>query len=475
LLGCAPLIQGRDRYPGGRRGALIAATAIAATLSFATAAGAAERYVSVKGANAPGPAKYDRVFVSKFGPKSASRVLVLMPGTSGGAGDFTLSARFLVKKIPGLQVWAIDRRTQALEDTKVFRRGLTGAVGLQRVFDYYLGWLTDNSIQNHYEFLNQDEYPFARRWGMSVALRDARKVVQMARAGGRRRVILGGHSLGGSLTVAYASWDFNGRPGYRDLDGLVLIDGGLLGSFDPFTLPEARDAIEALESGQPFADLLGVGVADATGLFAEIGALFARVAPTASAQMLQDFPLLPPSLDPGYTVTNRALLGHGFDRDTSPDSLSLIQVNGGELAGGGNPCAQPCDWIDGGVTPINRVARTFAQEPANGVEWFFPRRMTIDGNGADQLRQNRVARFLGLRLRHSSAVDLPLYAVQTDLTSGRVLLGARNFIKRARTTFAESVLVDQDPRQSHLDPLLAAPASNGFLKTVVPFLKRAFR
>jgi hypothetical protein len=72
-------------------------------------------------------------------------------------------------------------------------------------------------------------------------------------------------------------------------------------------------------------------------------------------------------------------------------------------------------------------------------------------------------------------VDLPLYAVQTDLTSGRVLLGARNFIRRARTTFGESVLVDQDPRLSHLDPLLAAPASNGFLKTVVPFLKRAFR
>ena len=489
-----PLIQGRkrrlaqaqpaERAAGAARTTqdahsaralgLLVATALA-TLALAGPAPAAERYVSVKGAHGPGPAKYDRVFVAKFGPRSAHRVLVLMPGTFGGAGDFTLSARFLVKKIPDLQVWAIDRRSQALEDTSVFRRGLTGAVGLQRVFDYYLGWITDPSIQDHYEFLNPDDFPFARRWGMGLALRDTRRVVIGARAGGRRSVILGGHSLGASLTAAYASWDFNGRPGYLDLDGLVLIDGGLLGSFDAFGLEQAREAVDELESGPPFADLLEIGIAESAGLFGEVGGVFARVAPTGDATPLQDFALLPPALDPGYPVTNRGLLAFNFDRDTSADMLSIIQVNGGELAGGGSPCPQPCDWDDGGVTRVNRVARTFGQEPANAIEWFFPRRLTIDTNGANQLRNNRVARFLGLRLRHSAAVDLPLYAVQTDLTGGGVLRGARSFIRRARTTFAESVLVDQDPRQSHLDPLLAGPAENGFLKTVVPFLKRAFR
>jgi pimeloyl-ACP methyl ester carboxylesterase len=57
-----------------------------------------------------------------------------------------------------------------------------------------------------------------------------RRVVLSAKRQGKR-VILGGHSLGASLTVAYASWDFAGHPGYEDLGGLVLIDGGLLGSF----------------------------------------------------------------------------------------------------------------------------------------------------------------------------------------------------------------------------------------------------
>ena len=38
--------------------------------------------------------------------------------------------------------------------------------------------------------------------------------------------MVGGHSLGGSITTAYATRDFNGRPGARGLAGLVYIDGG---------------------------------------------------------------------------------------------------------------------------------------------------------------------------------------------------------------------------------------------------------
>ena len=76
--------------------------------------------------------------VHQFGPKSAKRVLVLMPGTQGGAGDFTLDARYLVKHVRGLQVWAIDRRTQALEDTATFAAADVGQIPLQQAFDYYL-------------------------------------------------------------------------------------------------------------------------------------------------------------------------------------------------------------------------------------------------------------------------------------------------------------------------------------------------
>jgi hypothetical protein len=68
-------------------------------------------------------------------------------------------------------------------------------------------------------------------------------------------------------------------------------------------------------------------------------------------------------------------------------------------------------------------------------------------------------------------VNLPLYALQTDLTHGHVLRGARRFIKLARTTRAESILVNAAPEESHLDPLMADPSTNRFFKTVVPFLR----
>ncbi len=442
----------------------LAGTALVLILIAATAPGSAaarERLVTVATPPAPGPAQFNHVTVHQFGPKSAKRILVLMPGTQGGAGDFTLDARYLVRHVPGLGVWAIDRRTQALEDTGTFAAAEAGRIPLQQAFDYYL------NLQG-FHIRGADEDPYAREWGMAVALNDARAVVRRARAHGRRQVILGGHSLGASLTVAYAAWDFNGHPGYRDLAGLVLIDGGLLGSFDAYDLAQAQRAIAELQSGSPFLDLLGIGIPEAAGLFAEIGGLYAEKAPAAAATTLQSYPLLPPEFNPPFPVTNRALFGYAFDRDTSPPALGLLHVNAGGLAASGDPR----DWVDGGVTPVSRLAETFGQEPTNAVEWYFPKRLTIDTNGADQMRRNDVGNFLGLRLFHTKQVNLPLYAIASDLAGAHVLDGARNFIRRSRTTRRESMLVNRNPQISHLDPLTAAPRRNAFLKTVVPFLKR---
>jgi pimeloyl-ACP methyl ester carboxylesterase len=440
---------------------VLAGTAVALTVAIAAAgpAMARERLVTVPTPAGPGSAELNHVTVHQFGPKSAKRVLVLMPGTQGGAGDFTLDARYLVKRVPGIQVWAIDRRTQALEDTATFASAEAGQIPLQQAFDYYL-----NLQGFHLRGANED--PYAREWGMAVALNDARAVVRRARAHGRRQVVLGGHSLGASLTVAYAAWDFNGRPGYKDLAGLVLIDGGLLGSFDAYDLAQAQQAVADLQTSSPFLDLLGIGIPEAAGLFAEIGGLYAEKAPTASANTLQSYPLLPPEFNPPFPVTNRALFGYAFDRDTSPPALSLLHISGGGLA----PSGDPRDWVDGGVTPVSRLAETFGQEPSNAVEWYFPTRLTIDTNGADQMTRNDVANFLGLRLFHTRQVNLPLYAIATDLAGAHVLDGARNFIRRARTTPRQSMLVNRNPQISHLDPLVAAPKTNAFLKTVVPFL-----
>jgi hypothetical protein len=79
--------------------------------------------VSVRGASGPGPPRYDRVRYERFGPASAKRVLILVPGTQGGAGDFSLVGPEIVKRVRGLQVWAYDRRSQALEDHSGFASG----------------------------------------------------------------------------------------------------------------------------------------------------------------------------------------------------------------------------------------------------------------------------------------------------------------------------------------------------------------
>ncbi len=441
-----------------------AVIACACALVAAAPASAAEKQITVK-SDGPGGAEFDRIDVHQFGPKKPDQVLVLMPGTSGGAGDFTLIARELVAEQKGLAVWSIDRRSQVLEDTAVFESAERGDTSLQAMYDYYLGNITNGGTPaDHFDFLDASTVPFAKDWGMEVALEDARAVVRKAAKGGTS-VLLGGHSLGASLTAAYASWDFSGDAGFEDLDGLVMIDGGLLGSFDSFDLTQAQEQVATLEE-EPFLDLLGIGIPEAAGLFAEIGGLYARLDPMGNAAQLQNSPLLPADFKPPVPVTNRALFGYAFDRDTSPDGLRLLHVNAGELAASGDPR----DWADGGVTPVANLAETFGQEPANAVEWYFPRRLTIDTNGANELKQNDVAKFLDLRLEHADEIDIPIYAFQTDLTSGGVLKGAKALVKRAKTTKKESSLVDGAPEQSHLDPLTGAPEDNEFLETVEPFI-----
>jgi hypothetical protein len=121
------------------------------------------------------------------------------------------------------------------------------------------------------------------------------------------------------------------------------------------------------------------------------------------------------------------------------------------------------------------VARFWAENPVNGVEWFFPQRLSLDVDGANELERNATTKALDLRPWHLKDVDVPLYAFQTDLTKGRVVRGAKRFIARSKVPRKRSVLVDRGSTTSHLDPLTAAPETNDFLKTVVPFLKRTMR
>jgi hypothetical protein len=412
-----------------------------------------DRYVPMKAPPGPGPAKYDRVFVQQLGPLRARNVLVLVPGTNGGAGGILPVARDIVRRVPRTQVWIVDRREQAFEDTSVF-----ATRDPQRAQDYYLGF--------RYKRVAGEDAKFVADWGLRLQLADLRRVVRRARAGGRS-VFLGGHSAGASTAVAYAAWDFAGRPGYRELDGLVLIDGGLLGSFRSAGLARARRELADIRSGNVFLDLLGTGLPEINGIFAQVGALWAHKRPDEPS-VLQEYPALPAFLKPPMRVTNEAQFGYAFDASTSPDSLALIHIRAGRLAGSGDPRG----WQDGELTPISRHARAYAADAPNATEWYYPRRLLLDFEAASPLRQTPAARFLGLRLLHGTQIDVPLYAFSTSLTRGRVALGARRLV--LRSNIREFKVVD-NRGTSHLDPLSAAPSRNHFLRSVVPFLKQHAR
>jgi hypothetical protein len=424
--------------------------ALAGSLLCAAPAAAIDRYAPMKVPHAPGPAKYDKVWVQQLGPAHAQRILVLVPGTLGGAGGITPVARDIVRRVPRTQVWIVDRREQAFEDASVFERRDPDAA-----LDYYLGF--------KYRAVKGEDARYVADWGLATQLRDLHAVVGRASAGGRRDVILGGHSAGASTAVAYASWDFGGHPGYRELDGLVLIDGGLLGSFASADLARAKSELADIRSGHVFLDLLGFGIPEIAGIFAQVGALYAYERPDA-VSTLQTFPLLPDEFKPAFPVTNEGQLGYAFDESTSPAALELIHIRSGHLAAGGDP--RP--WVDDGLTPIRRFAKAYASNDPNAIEWYYPRRLLLDIDAANYVKQTRAARYLGLRLMHMHEINVPLYAFSTGLTDGKVALGARRLAVRSRVPHA--VIVD-DRHTSHLDPLSAAPRHNRFLKTVVPFLR----
>src|SRR5437762_6867330 len=186
-----------------RRLALFAVGLTVATCTRGARSEVAVRFRRLHGFEAPGtPARLDKVGVLEIGPGSARNVLVLNPGTSASAAYFAPLARTIVSQAKGWQVWAVERRENLLEDHSVLNRLKAGKASGRKLFDYYLNFTTDSSIKNHFKFIPDSKVGFARRWGMKTEIGDLRRVVQRAQKRHARKIVVGGHSLGGSITTA---------------------------------------------------------------------------------------------------------------------------------------------------------------------------------------------------------------------------------------------------------------------------------
>jgi len=458
-----------------QRPALIAAVACAIVAIFAPPARSQGevRFVRIDGFEAPGtPPELNRVGIIQIGPADARNVLVLNPGTSASAAYFAPLAKTIVERLPGWQVWAVERRENQLEDHSVLDQAKQGLVTGQQLFDYYLGFLTNPSVTTHFQFIPDADVAFARDWGMRVEIEDLQRVVREARRHGRR-VVVGGHSLGGSITSAYATWDFHGKPGARKLRGLVFIDGG--SSPTPVTVDQATASLQALQAGSPWLSFGGI-TAPFAGLFNATGSLGALIDPD-SPSIGQAWPLLPANLKPPVPVTNIAQYGYALDVKTSPPSLIAAQAHLGQIDETGDP---PFGWDStGAITPIRRYADMFSgltisQEGLFGLDgtaWYHPLRLTIDSGAVAEGNANPAQDVLDVRAIHGH--DLPrrlkIYAFGAALGGQRVLDAATNLASQSGIPTENVTLIDRHETYAHNDPNSAFP-QNDFIDGLVPFL-----
>jgi pimeloyl-ACP methyl ester carboxylesterase len=459
-----------------RRGLLIAVMAgstMAVAVSGPSPAAAAPKPLQVtwmRGFAAPGtPARYDKVGVIKVGPSDAKNVLVLEPGTSAGAAYFVPLAQWIVAKTKGWQVWSVERRENLLEDQSELNAFKEGKATATQLFDYYLGYLKNPSITPHYQVVSNASVTFAKQWGMNVAVQDLHDVIASAHKRGGK-VVLGGHSLGGAVVTAYATWDFKGHPGADGLSGLVYIDGG--SEATPVTTPTATREMQSLNAAgsSPWLEFGGIP-APYAGLFVATGSAAALLDPNAPS-LGETSGLLPAAIVPPVPVTNLGQFGFALNAASSPVSLLAAQAH---LGVGVASTGAVHGWNGAGaLTPIKRFATMFSGYPmknVDGSEWYFPARLTDDSGAVDNGNANPAQKILDVdaTMGHKLPKALRIYAFGARLGGAGVLQDARILARQSHIPMSHLTLVNRHSTYSHNDPAGAYP-DNVFFAHLVPFL-----
>ena len=421
---------------------------------------------------APGtPAQYNKVGIIKVGPSAAKNVLVLEPGTSAAASYFVPLAKWIVSKTRDWQVWAVQRRENLLEDQSELNLYKEHKATSTQLFDYYLGYLKDPSITHHYQLVANSTVEFAKQWGMNVAVQDLHVVIGAAKKLGGK-VVLGGHSLGGSVVTAYATWDFGGRAGADQLAGLVYIDGGSTAT--PVSSQAATQTLQALDapSASPWLAFGGIA-APYAGLFEATGAAAALLDPNAPS-LGQTSGLLPSDIVPSVRVTNVGQYGYALNASTSPSSLLAAQGHLGQGIASQGPIH---GWDgSGALTPIDRFATMFSGEGvenANGTEWYFPQRLTDDTGAVDNGNANPAQSVLDVNatMGHHLPKNLLIYAFGARLGGASVPEDAQILAQQSGIPVSNLTLANYQSTYSHNDPAGAYP-NNSFFNRLVPFLQK---
>jgi pimeloyl-ACP methyl ester carboxylesterase len=299
-------------------------------------------------------------------------VIVLIPGFLGGATTFDPLARDLVTAVGArLQVWAVDRRPNQLEDQLGGQHARIGADqgDLDAIIEGAQFYFPDTDVDPLGDFpgpgdldvdqdgvlddqaplvdrfgvsrlpvlFEQDDVRFLAYWGIDLYMRDWKLLVDEARqrVGEHGLVLLGGHSQGTAWATIFAAYDFDPGPGVvagHDLvDGLILLEGGGIRppSGTPPTQQEYLDQVAALEaSGGPpnFMENLVLGGAPVLkltdlGTVGQVASVAGFFDPDA-ASLIQRTPVFDPAASIvgallSSPATNQAIAGMFLDDDFS--------------------------------------------------------------------------------------------------------------------------------------------------------------
>ena len=419
---------------------MIVAALVAAALAPAAPAKVHVSFERLKGYNEPSHAGQVRQGRRHQGRARRRRknVLVLNPGTSASASYFVPLGRDVVTRAPGWQVWAVERRENLLEDQSVFNKAKAGKATPQQVFDYYLGYLTDPSITKHFQSIPD------RQGRVRAQLGDEHRDRGRPPRGARRakklggKVVVGGHSLGGSITTAYATWDFDGKAGARrSLRAGVhrrrqRPDAGRPGARRQQSLDDAGDldAVADLRrdpgaAGRPVQHERRAERADrAERALDRLGV--ARCCRRTSSRRCRR--------------PTRASTATRSTAETSPPSLIAAQAHLGHLAASGTRAR----WVRAGeLTPIRRYAIMFSGwglKSLDGTAWYHPQRLTIDSGAVAAGNANPAQQVLNVHATHGHDLSkrLRIYAFGAALGGQRVLDAASSSWPTSRDPEAQA-------------------------------------
>jgi pimeloyl-ACP methyl ester carboxylesterase len=361
--------------------------------------------------NTPSELNQARVvrYIAADDPSPAPRAIIIaVPGFLGGGPSFDGLARSIVRRSAEdgfpVEVWAIDRRSNGMED-------LTGMNAAERegdaeiAWDYYFGE-GEADGRTFAGYVPQADASYMSEWGLETHLEDLRAVLDLIpEAQQRGHVFLAGHSFGASLVELYAAWRFKAddKRGFDQIAGMIFLDG-LMGDTPTQEEDFVADLADIRTSNRyTTLPLLGIDVYTS----AEIVALRTWFDPSG----IIDDPVRDTTFEILFGLgvnqmpeaTNIATLGLAFDSMHQP--LSFSRTTLGTLTGGptedftfplaGDDVLQrpsdpdaTYDWIDAfdsdpkEFTPARNLARSFTIGDSNFAEWYFPQRISLDAGAA---------------------------------------------------------------------------------------------